>query len=205
MLGGACAKSNNAGPDKLASLAGTWLFCRTDDNGTAGDPSDDYDVRQTLVFSGINMTLDAGIYTSSDGSCSGTQTVGLVNSGTIALGQGAVAVEGAFAIDFLSSSAKIVANVSNAFADQVLNSCAGVSSPTYGTSYDVTNSNCATLAGTTSFTIARVDTSVNPNRLQLGEVAENDDPSTPSVDETQFDGSTLEKRNVILGETLIKQ
>jgi hypothetical protein len=201
-----CTKPSTSTDADIGSMAGTWRQeCTTNDNNTPSDSSDDFDMMQLLTISGDQFNSTFSIWTSRDGSCSGSKQAELTATGVLVKGAGSVAVSGAFALDIATRTAKIRKFNSSALGAGFVQECAGVGSSVDETDYDVTNSGCSALPGTTEFSIAKVDATSVPQRLQLGQVADADNPSTPNVDESLFDASSAEKRPLDLGAVLLKQ
>jgi len=192
ILSPSCSKKAASTVDpEIAKFNGTWTLCTQ--KGTDGADSPEY--KNAFVLKDGESTQSLVLYTSEDGSCTGTQLAILAIKGKAVKGAGTSAVEGATLLDVTSTSATVTAL--DASGKAYVTSCAGVADGdvVVGTAYNINSTECANLPGTTEYTIAKIDTAATPNALYLGQ-----------SDAEGNDGTTAEKRyRVLIATPLLKQ
>lgn len=195
VLMSSCGKKDEA-VGGIAELQGTWKYCQVDDGFSFEEPP----VLQTITVTGASISMSMELKPNAD--CTGNTLLSLKMSGTTSEPGGTSAVEGAKNLDFKVNSNKIkyfdTGNSStNAGLASMIRGCAQLGNGVTvnpNQEYDgAAGGECGSIAGTTLYTIYKVDTTVTPPTLQLG------------TNNSDHDGSTAEKRHVELDHPLTKQ
>ncbi len=139
------------------------------------DEGGNQDIETILEFSGSDFVQYIRLYPSTDSSCSGTRRVEVVKVGTVAIQEGAPSDSDLIWINFIVASYKMKAL--NSSGQGAVTFCTGEASPVTGVDYNVSNSLCGFVAGTTEYHLIGMDFSVQPARF-FGGLTDND-PSTP--------------------------